>query len=212
MSDGQRYTKAVNLQGFRVPVMSGTWKSGATFMALSDRSLSLKTIIQRGGKWRNGAIGHPEQWVVPQKTFLMSMQISTFSVWLQCPSRPTVCFRILFWHHMHFLKCYILLYIYIYLINHLVDLEQKQYSQLRAVFKVYSKPCFPSLSVDLSQKRLRGTGPMALIKAETLQLFGECMRGENAWKWKRGMYVCVNLASTSRMQSLDKVAYIIHTH
>lgn len=111
-----------------------------------------------------------------------------------------------------FLKCYILLYIYIYLINHLVDLDQKQYSQLRAVFKVYSKSCFPSLSVDLSQKRLRGTGPMSLIKAETPQLFGECMRGENAWKWKRGMYACVNLASTSRMQSLDKVAYIIHTH
>lgn len=111
MSDGQRYTKAVNLQGFGVLVMSATWKSGPTFMALSDRSLSLKTIIRRWGKWRNGATGHPEQTNAalpvggPTKKLLSypysspnilicPSQLFAKTVWLQFlfnPSRPTVC-------------------------------------------------------------------------------------------------------------------------
>lgn len=53
MSDGQRYTKAVNLQRFTISVMSGTWKRRRA--AFSDLSLSLNTIIARPGKTKRQA-------------------------------------------------------------------------------------------------------------------------------------------------------------
>lgn len=103
------------------------------------------------------------------------------------------CFRklwiiILLRHHRYYSNAFCFLPL---TINHLVHPEQKQYSLLRAMFKVYSKPCVPSLGVVLSQERLGGSGLMSLIKGEMLQLFGKCMWGENTWKWKIGMHVCV---------------------
>ncbi len=179
MSDGQRYTKAVNLQGFWVPVMSATWKSGPTF---SDRSLSLKTIIQRGGKWRNGAT--------------RTEKCCTASGWsqknLSCPygsPNNLICFRPKT-VRLQFLfnparpiqcaggrgvRCFLPL-----TINH-----PEQYSPLRAMFNVYSKP---SLSVVLSQEPRTDVTDQSRNAAV---VWRKCMWGENTWKWRIGMRVCV---------------------
>lgn len=138
------------------------------------------------------------QWVVPQKCpysspniLICPSQLFAKTVRLDLlfnPSTPTVCVaacQMLQKTENNFILTSLILKCNAFCIssstiNHLVHLEQKQYSQLRAMLKVYNEPCFPSLSVMLSQEPLGGSGPMSLIKGETLQLFGECMRGENA--------------------------------
>lgn len=57
MSDGQRYTKLVTLDGFKMPVMSGTWKRGASNQGpLWSFAIIKKKNYQ--GKWRYRATGH----------------------------------------------------------------------------------------------------------------------------------------------------------
>lgn len=107
MSDGQRYTKAVDLLGFGDPVMSATWKSGPTFMALSDRSLSLKTNYHTAWgqmeKWGNRAPrtekcctpsgwSHKKTLMFIQLSKYSYMSLSAFRQFLFNPGRPVQCY------------------------------------------------------------------------------------------------------------------------
>lgn len=170
MSDGQRYTKAVDLLGFGDPVMSATWKSGPTFMALSDRSLSLKTNYHTAWgqmeKWGNRAprtekCCTPSGWshkklscsysspniLICHSLLFANSCLTQAGLYSVMPDASENCEYLTSQILNQCIFCFLLL-----TLNHIVHPEQKQYSPLRAMFKVYSKPSFPSLRVVLSQE------------------------------------------------------------
>lgn len=74
------------------------------------------------------------------------------------------------------------------------------------MFKVYSKPSFPSLSVVLSQEPLGGSGPDVTDQRRNAKVVWKMhVRGKHMKMENRNACVCVHLACSSRMQSLDKI-------